>query len=110
MLNKVLLIGRLTADPEIKSTTNGKAYLPFRLAIDQEYKPKDGERKTDFISCRAWEGQADFIAKYFKKGNMVGIEGRLSPYEYTDDGGEKRYGMEVVVDKAFFTENKGKAD
>lgn len=107
MLNRVTLVGRMTADPEITTTPNNKKKLDFRMAIEQDFKPKDGERKTDFISCVAWEGNAEFISKYIKKGDMFGIEGRLSPYEYEDKKeGVKRYGMNVIVDNGFFTENK----
>lgn len=110
MLNKVIFIGRLTANPEVK-TTSGKEvkYSRFSIAIDRNYTDEDGNRKTDFINCVAWRSSAEFLQKYFTKGKMIGVEGRLNTDSYTDDDGNKRSFFEVQTENIFFTEGKGKA-
>lgn len=105
MYNKAILIGRLTADPELKCTPSGVAVASFSLAVDRTYS-KGGERQTDFINCVAWRRTAEFIGKYFSKGRLLGIEGVIQTRSYQDKQGGKRVAVEVVADKAFFTESK----
>ncbi|MEG1870132.1 MAG: single-stranded DNA-binding protein [Oscillospiraceae bacterium] len=107
MFNKVILIGRLTADPELKQTPNGAFVTSFAVAADRSFTPKNGERQTDFIDCVAWQNTAEFIAKYFAKGKVIGIDGSLQTRNYEDKSGNKRKAVEVLVSNAFFTESKG---
>ncbi|MEG1778566.1 MAG: single-stranded DNA-binding protein [Oscillospiraceae bacterium] len=107
MFNKVILIGRLTADPELKQTPNGAFVTSFAVAADRSFTPKNGERQTDFIDCVAWQNTAEFIAKYFAKGKVIGIDGSLQTRNYEDKSGNKRKAVEVLVGNAFFTESKG---
>lgn len=106
MLNKGIFIGRITADPELKTTSNNLPYLRFTIAIDRSYKDSEGNRKTDFISCIAWRTTAEFVTKYFKKGKMIGVEGSVFTDNYIDDNGIKHYTFDVQVDNVFFTESK----
>lgn len=108
MYNRVVLIGRLVADPELKTTPNGVNVAAFRIAVDRPYK-QGNERKADFISIVAWRSQAEFVCRYFSKGKLIGIEGAIQTRDYTDKDGNKRYITEVVAERAFFTESK-KAD
>ena len=108
MYNKAILIGRLTADPELRQTQNGTSVTSFTLAVDRAYA-QNGERKTDFINCVAWRNTAEFIAKYFSKGRLLGIDGSIQTRSYEDKNGNKRTAVEVVVDNAFFTESKASA-
>lgn len=101
--NKAILIGRLTADPELRTTNNGVNVASFRLAVDRPY----GDHKADFISIQAWRQTGEFVAKYFKKGNAIGVEGYIQTGEYTDRDGNKRTSFSVVADRAFFVESKG---
>lgn len=109
MYNRAILIGRLTADPELKTTPNGVNVCSFRLAVDRPYK-KDGERKADFITMVAWRQQAEFVCRYFGKGKPIGVEGSIQTREYTDKDGNKRVAVEVVADRVFFVESKGRND
>lgn len=109
MYNRVVLIGRLTADPELKTTQSGVSVCSFRIAVDRPYK-KDGERGADFITIVAWRQQADFICRYFGKGKPIGIEGAIQTREYTDKDSNKRNAFEVVADRVFFVESKGQSD
>lgn len=109
MYNRAILIGRLTADPELKTTPNGVNVCSFRLAVDRPYK-KDGERKADFITIVAWRQQAEFVCRYFGKGRAIGIEGSIQAREYTDKDGKKRVAVEVVADRVFFVESKGQGN
>ncbi|MEG2039301.1 MAG: single-stranded DNA-binding protein [Oscillospiraceae bacterium] len=109
MFNKAILIGRLTADPELKQTQSGASVVSFSIAVDRSYAPKGGERQTDFIDCVAWRANAEFISKYFAKGRLIGIEGSIQARSYEDKNGNKRKAVEVVVDNAFFTESKSSA-
>lgn len=97
-MNKVVLIGRITRDPEIKYTPNGTAYLGFSIAVNREFKNQQGEYESDFISCSAWSNQADFISKYIKKGGLLGISGRIQTRSYQAPDGQMRYITEVVVE------------
>lgn len=104
-LNEVILCGRLTATPELKTTPSGVAVCSFNLAVNRKYS-KEGEQTADFISCVAWRERAEFIAKYFKKGSSLCIMGAIQTRNYTDKDGVKRYVTEVVVDDARFVDSK----
>ena len=99
--NKVILIGNMTADPEIKTTTSGVSVCSFSIAINRKFR-KEGESECDFINIVAWRQQAEFVSKYFKKGNPILICGQLQTRNYTDNQGQKRYVTEVVADEVSF--------
>ncbi len=101
-MNKVLLVGRLTRDPELRTTPGGMAVTRFSLAISQNFVNKNGERGVDFINCSAWGRQADNISKYCKKGTLVSAEGRIRTSSYNAQDGSKRYVTEVVCDTVNF--------
>lgn len=103
MLNKVILMGRLTRDPEKRHTQNGTAVASFSLAVERDFKEKNsGERATDFIDIVAWRQSADFVCKYFTKGQLAVVEGRLQVRNWVDDAGNKRRTTEVVADNIYF--------
>lgn len=104
-LNKSILGGRLTADPQIKTTPNGISVCSFSLAVNRR-TGKDKEQQTDFINCVAWRGTAEFIAKYFRKGSSLCIVGSIQTRSWTDNNGQKRYATEVNVDEAMFVDSK----
>ena len=104
-MNKVILIGRLTADAELKQTQNGTSVARFSLAVNRRFS-KDNEQTADFISCVAWKHTAEFICKYFRKGSMIAVSGRIQTGSYTDNNGVKRYTTDVVVEEAYFTGEK----
>ena len=106
MLNRVILMGRLTADPELKQTPNGISVVSFSLAVDRNFTGKGAERQTDFINCVAWRQTAEFISRYFGKGRMMAVEGSLQVRNYTDKNENKRQAVEVVVDQAYFADSK----
>ena len=107
MLNHIVIMGRLTADPEMRTTSNGISVASFSLAVDRDRKNKDtGEREADFIRCTAWRGTDDFVKKYFFKGQMAVVSGRLRIELYTDQQGNKRTSAEVQVDDIYFGEGK----
>ncbi len=107
MLNHIVLMGRLTRDPELRRTGNGTAVASFTVAVDRDFTPKDGgERKTDFIDCVAWTHTGEFIAKYFTKGSMIAVEGRLELRDWNDRDGNKRRSAEVRVSNAHFCGGK----
>lgn len=107
MLNKVILMGRLTADPELRQTTSGISSCRFSVAIDRPYKSKEtGERQTDFINVITWRQQAEFVSRYFSKGKMIIVEGSLRNDNYTDQNGVKHYSMNVQADNVSFGETK----
>lgn len=107
MLNHIVIMGRLTADPEMRTTGNGISVASFSLAVDRDRKNKDtGEREADFIRCTAWRGTADFVKKYFSKGQMAVVSGRLRIDLYTDQQGNKRTSAEVQVEDIYFGEGK----
>ena len=106
MYNKMILVGRMTADPEMKSTPSGVSVCSFSVACDRQFKDKDGNRKADFIPCVAWRSLAEFVVKYFQKGSPIGIEGSLETRQYTDKNGNKRTMYEVIADRAFFVGGK----
>lgn len=106
MLNKIILMGRLTRDPELRRTQSGTAVASFTLAVDRDYKPQDGERETDFIDIVAWRGTGEFVSKYFTKGRMAVVEGRLQVRDWTDKDGNKRRSTEVIADNVYFGDSK----
>ena len=106
MLNKIVLMGRLTRDPELRRTQSGTAVASFTLAVDRDYKAQDGERETDFIDIVAWRGTGECVSKYFTKGRMAVVEGRLQVRDWTDKDGNKRRSTEVVADNVYFGDSK----
>ena len=107
MLNHITLMGRLVRDPELRRTGSGIAVASFRIAVDRDYSPKDGgERKADFIDCVAWRQTGEFISKYFTKGRMIVVDGRLEMRDWTDKDGNKRTSAEVNVANAYFGDSK----
>lgn len=109
MLNKVILIGRFTRDPELRSTPQGTSTCSFSLAVDRNYQSAGGERQADFINCIAWRQTAEFISKYFQKGNQICVEGSIQTRSWKDNEGNNRYATEVVVDRSYFVESKKSA-
>lgn len=107
-MNKVCLIGRLTADAELKSNSNNKSYTRFNIAVNRNFTKANGEREADFISCVAWEKTAELINKYFSKGSQIGIEGRIQTGSYDKDNGEKVYTTDVIVENITFLDAKTK--
>ncbi len=105
MFNLVVLTGRLTADPELKTTSNGFSVTTFSIAVSRPYRSGE-ERQSDFINIVAWRQTAEFICKYFRKGNMIGIEGSIQTRRYQDKNGNNRTAFEVVVNNAQFVESK----
>lgn len=107
MLNKIFLQGRLVADPELRHTQSGVAVATFRMAVDRDIKDREtGERKADFINIVAWRSTAEFVSRFFTKGRMAIVEGRLQVREYTDRDGNRRYATEVVADNIYFGDSK----
>ncbi len=107
MLNKVILMGRLTADPELRQTPSGVSSCRFTVAIDRPYKSKEtGEKQADFIRVTTWRQQAEFVSRYFSKGRMIIVEGSLRNNDYTDQNGVKHYSMDVQADNVSFGESK----
>lgn len=103
MLNKVILLGRLTRDPELRRTDSGVAVTTITLAVDRDYTPKDGsERETDFIDCVAWRQTGEFVGKYFRKGQLASVCGRLTVRGWTDKDGNRRRAVEVNVEDIYF--------
>ena len=107
MLNHITIMGRLTRDPELRRTGSGIAVASFTLAVDRDYSPKDGgERETDFIDCVAWRQTGEFVSKYFTKGRMAVVSGRLQIRPWTDKDGNKRRSAEIVADNVYFGDSK----
>lgn len=106
MINRVILVGRLTADPEMKQTQSNIPCCHIRIAVDRKTKKEDGTRDTDFINCTGWRQTAEFICKYFSKGSMIIVEGQLRNNDYTDNNGIKHYSMDVLIDAASFAAPK----
>ena len=107
MLNKIFIMGRLTRDPELRRTQSGVPVASFRLAVDRDLKDKQtGERATDFIDVVAWRQTAEFVSRYFTKGRMAVVEGRLQMRDWTDKDGNKRRSAEVVADNVYFGDSK----
>ena len=106
MLNKVVIMGRFTKDPELRRTGSGTAVTSFSLACDRDFKSQSGEKETDFIEVVAWKNTAEFVSKYFSKGRMAVVEGRLQIRDWTDKAGNKRVTAEVVADNVYFADSK----
>ena len=111
MLNRIILMGRLTRDPELRHTQNGTAVASFSLAVDRDFKDRNsGERATDFIDVVAWRQTGEFVSRYFTKGRMAVVEGRLQMRDWTDKDGNKRRSAEVVADNVYFGDSKRDAE
>ena len=111
MLNHITIMGRLTRDPELRRTGSGIAVASFTLAVDRDFAPKDGgERECDFIDCVAWRQTGEFVSKYFTKGRMAVVSGRLQIRGWTDKEGNKRRTAEVVADNVYFGDSKRDSD
>ena len=106
MLNKVVVMGRFTKDPELRRTGSGTAVTSFSLACDRDFKSQSGDKETDFIEVVAWKNTAEFVSKYFSKGRMAVVEGRLQIRDWTDKAGNKRTTAEVVADNVYFADSK----
>ena len=106
MLNKVVIMGRLCANPELRRTGSGTAVTSFSLACDRDFKSQSGDKDTDFIEVVAWKNTAEFVSKYFSKGRMAVVEGRLQIRDWTDKAGNKRTTAEVVADNVYFADSK----
>ena len=106
MLNKVVIMGRFTKDPELRRTGSGTAVTSFSLACDRDFKSQSGDKETDFIDAVAWKNTAEFVSKYFSKGRMAVLEGRLQIRDWTDKAGNKRTTAEVVADNVYFADSK----
>ena len=105
-LNKIFLQGRLTRDPELRRTGSGTAVTSFSLACDRDFKSQSGDKETDFIEVVAWKNTAEFVSKYFSKGRMAVVDGRLQIRDWTDKAGNKRTTAEVVADNVYFADSK----
>lgn len=101
-MNKVILMGRLTRDPEMRQSPQGTPVVSFSLAIDRRFA-REGQQQADFISCVAWSKLAEFICKYFQKGSMIAVTGRLQSRSWDDKDGKRQYATEVIVEEAYFT-------
>lgn len=106
MLNHIVLMGRLTRDPDIRNTGSGVSVASFTLAVDRDFKSRDGEKETDFIDIAAWRNTAEFVSKYFSKGRIAVVSGRLQIRSWTDKDGNKRRTAEVVADNIYFGDSK----
>jgi single-strand DNA-binding protein len=105
-LNKAIIMGRITHDLEVRQTPSGTAVLQFTVAVDRNYSKDGGEKQTDFISCVAWRQTAEFIGRYFSKGRMIAVDGRLQSRTYEDKNGTKHYITELIIENANFTGEK----
>ena len=105
--NKVILIGNMTADPELKKTPSGVSVTSFSIAVNRRFTKQDGQQQTDFINIVAWRQTAEFVTRYFNKGKPILICGQLQTRSWTDQNGQKHYVTEVVAEEAAFVENKG---
>ena len=111
MLNHIVIMGRLTRDPELRRTGSGIAVASFTLAVDRDFgKNENGERETDFIDCVAWRQTGEFVSKYFTKGRMAVVSGRLQIRSWTDKDGNKRRTAEVVADNVYFGDSRRDSD
>jgi single-strand DNA-binding protein len=104
-MNKVILMGRLTKDPELRNTQQGTMVCSFSMAVNRRFV-KEGQQNADFINCTAWRNTAEFVSKYFSKGNMIAVVGSLQTRTWEGQDGKKQYAMDVVVDEAYFTGSK----
>jgi len=109
MINSVVLMGRLVADPELRTTTSGKTVGSFRIAVDRSFQRQGEERQADFISIVVWEQTANFVSRYFRKGSMIAIQGRIQTRAYEDKTGAKRTAFEVVANEVSFCGSKAES-
>lgn len=111
MLNHITLMGRMVRDPELRKTGSGISVVSFTVACDRDFSSKDStEKEADFIDCTAWRSTADFISKYFTKGRMIVVDGRLQIRKWQDKEGNNRYSAEVVADRCYFGDSKRDSD
>ena len=106
MLNKIAIMGRMTSDPELRHTNSGTPVASFTIAVDRDFKSNSGEKETDFIDTVAWRSTAEFVSKYFSKGRMAVVSGRLQMRKWTDKDGNKRTTAEVVAENVYFADSK----
>ncbi len=106
MLNKIVIQGRLTKDPELRRTQSGTAVASATVAVDRDFKNQGGEKETDFIPIVAWKGTGEMLAKYFTKGRMIAVEGRLQLRDWTDKDGNKRRTAEIVANNVYFCDSR----
>ncbi len=110
MYNKVIMLGRITQDLELKTTPSGVSVLTFSIAVDRRYQTKGEEKKSDFFNCVAWRNEADFISRFWSKGKPILIEGELQNRSYVDKNNVTKYITEIIVDRACFTGNKSNGE
>lgn len=110
MLNKIVIMGRLTRDPELRYTQSQTPVASFTVAVDRDFKNQDGSRSTDFIDCVAWRQGGEFVSRYFRKGSMIVVEGSLQSRQWQDRDGNKRTSWEINVEHAYFGEGKKSED
>ena len=106
MLNRIIVMGRMTRDPELRRTNSGTAVASFTVAVDRDFKSQSGEKETDFIDIVAWRNTAEFVSKFFTKGRMAVVEGSLQIRDWTDKDGNKRRSAEIVADSVYFGDSK----
>lgn len=106
MLNQITIMGRMVREPELRNTNSGLAVASFTLAVDRDFKNDNGEKETDFIDCVAWRSTAEFVSKYFGKGSMAVVSGRLQVRSYNDKDGNKRKASEIVASNVYFADSK----
>ena len=106
MLNRIIIMGRLTKDPELRRTQSGTAVTSFSVAVDRDFKSQNGEKETDFIDVVAWRSTAEFVCQYFSKGRMAVVEGRLQMRDWKDQNGNNRRVAEIVADNVYFGDSK----
>ena len=104
MINRVILVGRITKDPELRTTQSDLPVCSFTIAVNRQFKSKDGENEADFIQCVVWRKQAENLVKYIKKGNMIGVDGRVQTRTYDNSEGARQYVTEIVCDSIQFLE------
>ena len=109
-MNKAILVGRMTRDPELRTTANGVSVCSFSIAVNRRFRNAEGGYDADFINCVAWRQQAEFLAKYFAKGRMVGVVGSIQTRNYDNKDGQKVYVTEVAVDEVHFVDSKASGD
>ena len=109
-MNKAILVGRLTRDPELRTTANGTSVCTFSVAVNRRFRNAEGNYDADFINCVAWRQQAEFLTKYFSKGRMVGVVGSIQTRSYDNKDGQKVYVTEVAVDEVHFVDSKAAGD
>lgn len=106
MLNRCIVMGRMTHDPELRKTAGGKSVTSFTLAVDRDFKNQNGEKETDFIDVVAWNNAAEFVCSYFGKGRVAAVDGRLQVRDWTDKNGNKRRNAEIIAEHIYFGDSK----